>query len=262
MSSIFFCISYYSGTLDILNYVDKDNYIIYDKSVEGLKFYDKNIVRSKNVGYNIDSYFSYIIDNYDNLPEIIIFCKNNIYPRHISQDFFKNSIKKNTFTPLHDIDNFKNINFPVSFITNDNSYLELNNSWYANNYISKYFNNYNSFYNYIFENTITPLYLNFSPGANYIVPKNNILNRSKLFYINLKFLISHSQFSCESHFVERSLIVIWNTNVKESENMKKLITDDSLCLTNKNLKFILKLKKIYNRLIIIILRFFNKLYSS
>ena len=77
MNSIFFCISYYSGTLDILNYVDKDNYIIYDKSIEGLKSNDKNIIRTINVGYNIESYFSYIIDNYDNLPEIILFCKNN-----------------------------------------------------------------------------------------------------------------------------------------------------------------------------------------
>lgn len=262
MSTIFFCISYYTGTLDILNYVDKDNYIIYDKSIEGLKIYDKNIIRTLNVGYNIESYFSYIIDNYDNLPEIIFFCKNNIYPRHICQDFFKKSVKKNTFTPLHDISKFKNINFPVSFISNDNSYLELNNSWYTNKYISKYFNNYNSFYNYIFENTITPLYLNFSPGANYIVPKNNILSRSKLFYINLKFLISHSQFSCESHFVERSLIAIWNSNIKESKNMKKLITDDSLWILNNNFKITLKLKKLYNRLIIIILSFFNKLYSN
>ena len=57
-----------------------------------------------------------------------------------------------------------------------------------------------NFFNFIFETSIKPQFISFSPGANYIVPKTNILSRSKEFYINLLSFISHSRLSCESHF--------------------------------------------------------------
>jgi hypothetical protein len=261
MNKIFYCISYYEGTLEILNYIDSNDYIIYDKSFKGLNINNTKIIKSPNVGYNIDSYLTFIIDNYDSLPGLIFFCKNNIFPRHVGKDFFEKIKNSKTFTSVHDTQIYKNINFPVSIICNDNSYLEINNSWYTRKYKSKYFSSYNDFYQFVFETTKPPLYLNFCPGANYIVPKENILIRSKSFYINLKSFISHSQLSCESHFIERSLITIWNSTVKESQNMKTIIMDlNSLNKKNKKSIFKYYISKSLNKILLIILNIIAKLY--
>lgn len=258
MKNIFYCISYYDGSLDILKYIN-NNYIIYDKSEEGLKINSTQIIKRKNLGYNIDSYFDYIINNYENLPEVVLFCKNNIFPRHIDKDYFIEISKLNVFTPIHNTTNLKKINFPISFISNDNSYLELNNSWYTKKYKTKYFNNYNEFYHFIFDSKFTPLYLNFSPGANYIVPKEYILRRSKTFYQNLQFLITHSQYSCESHFVERSLITIWNSTIRESERMKTKLNNYNFNYPKANNLFINVIIKSWNKILLTILSLINKL---
>ena len=58
-----------------------NNYIIYNKSenTETIKNLDsKKIIKSPNIGYNFYDYFTFIINNYNNLPENIIFVKGNI----------------------------------------------------------------------------------------------------------------------------------------------------------------------------------------
>ena len=42
-----------------------------------------NIVKGEMEGYNINEYLSYIIANYDNLPNNILFIKGNLIERHI-----------------------------------------------------------------------------------------------------------------------------------------------------------------------------------
>ena len=222
----FFCISYYEGDLEWINTLCDDNYIIYNKS--GKEIYGfKNVVNIPNVGYNIASYLFFILNNYHELPETIIFCKNNVFPRHVNRQYFESVINKSIFTPIENICN-KNLNFPASFLLNDNGFVEINNSWYINKHPKKYFIDYNDFFKYVFQTKFSPLFLRFSPGANYIVPKNNILIRSKSFYYNLLQFVSHSQFSCESHFVERSLYTIWNSSINENINMKKKLSKNDL----------------------------------
>lgn len=73
-----------------------------------------------------------------------------------------------------------------------------------------------------------PDYLRFAPGANYLVPREHVLIRSRAFYINLKEFVAHSRNSCESHFVERSLMAIWSSGLKESASMSRVLTVQEL----------------------------------
>ena len=228
----FFCISHFNGELDWINSLSRSKYIVYNKSK--VKLDNKiNNIRIKNVGYNIYSYLKFIIENYENLPDTIVFCKDNIFERHIKISTFISLLRRNIFTCLEE--NNKRRNFPISVNLSDNSFNEINSSWYKYQYSRKYFHDFNDFYKFIFKSINIPLFLRYAPGANYIVPKNNILLRSKIFYKNLLKFISHSQYSCESHFIERSLYLIWNSNIESSKNMNKIISKTELEIMNKKL---------------------------
>ena len=229
-SKHFFCISHFDGELDWINTLSKSKYLVYNKSKAKLDNKINNI-RIKNVGYNIYSYLKFIIENYENLPDTVVFCKDNIFQRHIKISTFISLLRRNIFTCLEE--NNKRRNFPISINLSDNSFNEVNSSWYKYEYSRKYFHDFNDFYKYIFNSINIPLFLRYAPGANYIVPKNNILLRSKIFYKNLLKFVSHSQYSCESHFIERSLYLIWNSNLESSENMNKIISKNELEIMNK-----------------------------
>jgi len=198
-----------------------DNYFIYERGTQNLDAYGfkpNSFLISPNVGYNIYDYLTYIIDNYDNLPSCTLFVKGNIFPRHISEEYFDHISNSEIFTPI--IEPIRHAtSWPMNLILNDTCYLELNNSWYLNHHSVKYFHNYNDFLRFLYINPIIPKYLNFAPGANYIVPRQNILRIPRIFYKNLRFFISYTALPGEAHLLERSLTTIWTTNFSISENM-------------------------------------------
>ena len=231
-SNHFFCISHYDGDLSWVKYIKKNKYIIYNKSSKKLEdnFYSKEI---NNFGYNLYSYLLYICDNYENLPDTIVFCKDNVFKRHIKEEIFIKLLRNNLFTSLEDIDYLGNGSLMNIFVS-DHGFIEINNSWYKNYFPRKYFSDFNKFYNFIFKSDSNPQFIRFAPGANYILPKENILLRSKNFYANLIKFLEYSNLSCESHFLERSLISIWNSNVESSEMMNTNLSKSQLSyLANK-----------------------------
>ena len=231
-SNHFFCISHYDGDLSWVKYIKKSKYIIYNKSKNKLED-NLNSKKIKNFGYNLYSYLLYICDNYENLPDTIVFCKDNVFTRHIKEENFIKLLRNNIFTSLEDINYFENSSI-INIIVSDYGFCEINNSWYKNNFPRKYFSDFNKFYNFIFESDSNPQYIKFSPGANYIVPRENILLRSKNFYANLMKFLDHSKLSCESHFLERSLITIWTSNVQSSKIMNLNLSKSQLSnLANK-----------------------------
>lgn len=163
--------------------------------------YDK---KDLNVGYNIYDYMDYIINNYDNLPNVVLFGKDNMLERHITQKEFDKLKNNKEFTPLltqeHKTD--RTISMYI-----DGLYYEKNDSWYLNSYPSKYYSSYGDFAKDF--NLPSPPYLGFAPGACYIVPKENILKHPKEYYQRLKDLVSWHQTPAEAHLIERSLYNIW-----------------------------------------------------
>lgn len=169
---------------------------------DSVTFYDK---KDLNVGYNIYDYMDYIVSNYDKLPDVILFGKDNMLERHITKEEFDKVVNNKTFTPLL-TQNHKTY-LPVCYYENG-MYYEKNDSWYMREYPSKYFTNYGTFA-FTFDLPNTP-YLPFAPGACYIVPKENILKYPKVFYERLRDLVSWNKTPAEAHLIERSLYNIWN----------------------------------------------------
>ena len=54
--------------------------------------------------------------------------------------------------------------FPISIELSDNSFNEINSSWYKFKYSRKYFADYNYFYKFIFNSKNIPLFIRFAQG--------------------------------------------------------------------------------------------------
>jgi hypothetical protein len=179
-----------------------------EPNLDWLEEYSDNIVvidkTKNNVGYNIFSYMDWIVNNYNNLPETVIFLKNNLLQRHITKPEFDKIVNNKTFTPI--LTQNHGTHLPVSYYE-DGLYHEINDSWYFGFHTYKYFNSYPLFAELMgLEN---PRYLRFAPGGCYIVPRENILKRSKEFYEKLRSFVDWTQEPAEAHAIERALYEIW-----------------------------------------------------
>ena len=158
-----------------------DNYLIYDRVH---RFEESAKIKHQvNVGANIYDIFDFIATNYENLPEIIIFCKSNVIPRHCGFEKFKNIINNREFTTIENYirDHQRHSPGIYSFVDETDAYHENHNE--VNNTVayihkSKYIFSYQEMLNSIFENPIFGEYIRFAPGGNHIIPKKDILKYS------------------------------------------------------------------------------------
>ncbi len=221
-----------------------DNYLIYDRSENATmpETVDlKKVIKSPNVGYNLYDYFTFIIDNYNNLPECTIFAKGNTSPRHVTKEYLDRIINNDFFTPIEDYKMHKTY-WPVCFTAADGGFCEINNSWYMKYHPVKYFQNYNDFMRFFFKDAPEPRYTRFAPGGNYIVPKENILKLPKLFYENLRTIISHCPLPGEAHLIERALHALWTCNFELRPEALQPINENFSIPPRKKIKTLLKEK--------------------
>tara|TARA_R110001599_G_scaffold34197_2_gene109694 strand:+ start:1007 stop:1738 length:732 start_codon:yes stop_codon:yes gene_type:complete len=211
-----------------------DNYLIYDRAH---RFQESDKVRHQiNVGQNIFDIFYFIIDNYDNLPDTTIFCRACLmFPKgrekplsngNCSEENVLKLINNNTFTEIHDMGpevhaKYPNQTTPASKMAPDGGYLEINNSWYMNHLQWRHFGNVNAFLEDIYVSPEINTYIRFSPGGNYIIPKENILKYSKNFYKQIIKILCWrptGEAPGEAHMLERALYTIftcdWEVNPK------------------------------------------------
>jgi hypothetical protein len=188
-----------------------DNYLIYDR-VHRFKETDK-IKHQKNVGYNIYDIFDFIVNNYDNIPEITIFCKGNVIPRHCGFIKFINIINNQTFTSIENYirESPRFSDGCYAFVDDFDGYhecfIEVNST--AQRFGTKYIHNYQELLNEIYEDASHEYYIRFAPGANYIVPKKNILKYNKFFYEKMRDFVGWCNQPGESYIFERALFTIF-----------------------------------------------------
>ena len=220
-----------------------DNYIIYDRS-ENAGFPDSidttKVIKSPNVGYNSYDYFTFIIDNYDNLPDCTIFAKGWSFPRHVRREYFERVMNNEYFTPIEDVKKHSP-RFPIAMFSANGGYCEYNNSWYLKHWKTKYFTNYNDFLRYIYKDPIIPLYTRFAPGGDYIVPRANILKLPKVVYQNMRTFMSHCQEPGETHLIERAIHTLWTSNFELNPKALKLI-NENFSIPKKDFKTSIKEK--------------------
>lgn len=195
----FVLVSAYNNDLTWLNEYT-DNHVIYN---QGDPINNVHSVLRPHRGTDILDKFSWIVENYDNLPDIVMFIKGNLF-KYISQEEFDVICNNKKFTPLLTRDH--KTEMPIAYYENG-IYNEVNNSWYVPQFPHKFFSNYDDFAKEM--GLPKPEYLPFAPGSNYIVPKENILKRSKEFYEKLIKYLDYDSYTAEAQMCERSLYTIW-----------------------------------------------------
>lgn len=219
-----------------------EDYVIYDCSTnqeikDKLHAMKLNVKDVENTGHNITSYFSFFDEYYDNLPEVICLLKGNMIGRHCSKEFLESVYDNKNFTFLYDEkqywDRFSKFDAQQqkneignTFLAMENVYVEKNDSWYveSENHPKKYFNDVDDLLRFIYKNPMIPQYCMFSPGACFIVRKEQILKHSKEFYRNLNKLMNYGvapNFPSEAHQVERILPIIFTSLCEVNEWMNE-----------------------------------------
>jgi len=212
------------------------NTVIYDKSSA-----DKDlshlgeVIKSPNVGANQFDILRYIIENYEDLPDMIMFFKGNLFSRGKnyytteerfiqtlnSTEFFSAWVDKNVlvgdlrhtdYTPIETLNSGRLIQ-PVAWC--DYSY--------NNDLENRYFSNHHEVLDWCFINPPKTRTIEFIPASNFAVPKELILKYSKNLYDKLASALyyepdpKYDPTCAEAHIIERMFYLIWNQDLTERD---------------------------------------------
>jgi hypothetical protein len=187
---------------------EMQNCIVYNK---GNKLNLTNEYFLENVGRESETYLQYIITNYDNLPEIVVFTQARIsdhkgdddvnYLLKIKNEALYNSLSQNYITYCETTTN--NCCWDKEWnLVNGIYYLQNN---YKNNnpitFVEWFKNNINIDY---------PTPIKIYTNGIFAVKKENILNKPIDYYKKLILEVNHHINSTEGHFFERSWYYIFN----------------------------------------------------
>lgn len=176
-------------------------YTIYDRSEEPMK----GAIIVPNIGSDWYDKLTFIVDNYNNLPDVAIYAKANIFQYITKKEFDK--VKDNkTFTPLLTMNHQEKEG--VCFYKNG-LYYEVNNFWYLIPHPAKSMGHAVELVNLL---GIAELgYVPFAPGSGYVIPKENILKHPKDFYIKLRSYLDWDVYPGEAQIMERGAYTLWKS---------------------------------------------------
>jgi len=203
-----YIISRYNHDMTWLNDYPDAEIICYDRSdnAEPIDWGEKlKTIVVPNIGTDLYDKFTYIIDNYDNLPDIAVYTKANLF-KYITKEEF-DALDKTKFQPLL-TKNHKTYadaeGTPVCYYDNKGMFNEINNFWYLYPHPAK-------FAPIIIDhfNMKDRLYNEFAPGSNYILPKENILKHPKELYEKLRSCLDWDIYPGDAQLLERNLFYLW-----------------------------------------------------
>lgn len=200
-----------------------ENYHIYDQSTnleirEALSIKYRDISFVQNTGHNISDYFRFFAEHYDKLPSWMMLLKGNMVGRHITLEYFNHVYSQKNYTPLYSDRNCED-STGIAYQLYDGAYLEVNNSWYATTKVYRYFDNFNELLRFVFKDPIISRWVLFSPGACYIVGRNQVTRYPAQLYQNLNQLLSYTYFPSEAYMIERMLHIIFSSSYELNEWM-------------------------------------------
>lgn len=188
-----------------------EDYLIYDRSDDGidhLKDFDSSkIIKTENIGQVDFDKLNYLIDNYDNLPEVFLWGKTNLF-KYITPEEYEKLKENRFFTPLltQNHRTYTDNNGWVCFYK-ENIYHERNNSWYLDVFPCKHFASYGEFaQDFQLPN---PPYLPFAPGGNYILTREKVRLYSIDYYKRLASILPYAREPAEAQMCERSYFNLW-----------------------------------------------------
>ena len=198
-----FVISRYNQDIEWVKEYSKD-VVIYDRSEEPLE----GTIKVENIGTDIADKFKFIIENYDNLPEVAVYTKANLF-KYCPKDEFDLLKDRKEFTPLlsQKHKTYSNKSGVVCFYK-DSIYWERNDLWFLNAHPVKDEPNRVNDLMFLL-GTWNMKYVPFAPGSNYLLPRENILKHPKEFYEKLRSYLMWDRYPGEAQIIERGLYLLW-----------------------------------------------------
>jgi hypothetical protein len=222
-SSYHVIVAKYRENVEWTKNIPKENLFIYDKSGE----IESKYIKLENIGRESHTYFTHVIEHYDKLPDYLIFLQGNpfqhlYYDHHgVDPSTIHLKIKEYVDRKITNILEFCGAEHPEP--------LHLMSDCKMGDYIDLFFS------------IPLPEYVKFSPGCQYIVPKNLILKNSLDFYKNVLNMLINGKCStatgmecnsvdCEMHpwTFERLFPYFFKEKVKEQFQKPYIELKDSL----------------------------------
>jgi len=182
---------------------------LYDRSDDGeFRIFAARTYRTKNWGDVDFDKLSYLIENYDNLPEVFLWAKSNIF-KSVESEYLKEKLVEGQFAPLLKFDHktysdqFGVVNRYAGPI-----YEERADSWFFNNpALSRKFLSWQQWATYLG----LPLteFIPFAPGGNYILTRERVHRYSRDFYEKMRDTLPYAMHPAEAHACERSYYLLW-----------------------------------------------------
>lgn len=205
------------------------NTLIYDRTADDFPGKSKidhlgKVIKSPNVGSNPYDIGRYIVDHYNNLPDMMIHIKGNLLQKnYTTEEKFIYALKANWFVPI-DGGPLCETYFP--YLVNDNWFAQPM-EWEDRTEQEKAeeikqmkvyprISSLREFIQDLFIVQDIPKFLSFAPGANYAVPKNCILKYSKNFYKKIMYYTDYNNNPIEAHWFERILQMAWQGCLEEN----------------------------------------------
>jgi len=188
-----------------------DDYLIYDRSDDGIDHlgtFDKDkIIRTDNMGQVDFDKLSYIVDNYDNLPDVFLWGKTNLF-KYITPEEYENVKDNTTFTPLL-TQGHKTYSDKLGVVNyySGGMYHERNDNWYLNQFQSKYFHKFSDFAHEF--QLQSPHYIPFAPGGNYILTKETVRKYGVDYYKKMASALPYCREPAEAQMLERAYYLMW-----------------------------------------------------
>ena len=213
-----------------------ENTVIYDKSdVDKDLSHLGEVIKSPNVGANQFDILRFIMENYENLPDMSVFIKGNLFSRGenyytteerfiqslnatelfsiwVDKNVLVGDLRHTDYTPLETLNDGRLIQ-PVAWCDySHNSDLE-----------DRHFSNHHELLDWCFEDPPKTNTIEFIPASNFAVPKEAILKYSKDVYEKMVSSLFYEPDSgydptcAEAHIVERLFYLIWNEDLVEKE---------------------------------------------
>lgn len=222
-TNILFVVSRYNEDLRWLEEFT-DNYFIINKGQNNLSYIFANKFQRPNYGGNQYDICQFIVDNYDDLPELICFVQGFPFD-HCHKDVFQQLVNNTSFTALESYGGIPEGEYHKKDV--DGGYMELNNSWYIaahnekllseNKEITCKFDSYDDFMHSLFSDYQPLDFIRFTPGSQYIVTKQDCLHYSKAFWQRLMDFLPKTDVNggTEAHLLERALFYIFKDKFTE-----------------------------------------------
>lgn len=200
----------YNFTPDWLSRYPELEVTLYDRSDDGIERdltkYGA-VFKTENIGDADFDKLSWLVENYDKLPDIFLWGKSNMF-KFVDEASFKKALEKREFAPLlkQDHETYSD-KFGVVCKYEGGIYKERADSWFFNATIPMYFKTWEEWCLHF--GLPREAFIPFAPGGNYLLTRERVHRYSRDYYAEMRDTLPHVQRPAEAQAAERSYYLLW-----------------------------------------------------